>query len=654
MPIRCALSHGLRLSPILVFVLAACAWWVAAPVEAREDAKAQRVLFVKVESALKVGNRGLLKRHRAELQNYPLYPYLVRQDLHRRLANVKEDELIGFLNTYGGSVPVAEKLRHRWLKQLARRGRWNSFVDHYQESATVENKDNRCRYASALIHAQRRPQAEEWVKSLWLVDFSQPPQCDFAFKWGFEQGVLTDDLVWDRLLLVWAKGKARLTDYLGGRLSPDVRRWFVLLKQARYHPERTALKVRQHLAAAPYARDIMLFSLRRLLAKDVNKAGKVWEKIRRNCGVCDQLRVIEKEIGIKAAKRLMPTAAYHWLSQLPVELRDNEVRYWRIRAALREQKWERVIVSIDELTPQQRAFPQWQYWRAYALAALGQRKQARDSWRQLAKHDHYYGYLAADHVNAHYAHNFESLEFSDAEMASLDAYPAVARMRELIALKRPFDASRELLLLLDDLDAQTKLKLAAAATRWRWPIGAIRSIASSATTRHLRERFPMPYRSLIEDESRRSNVPMEWIYGIMRRESAFVERIRSPAGALGLMQLRPGTAQAVSSQLGMGKMTHRSILSPQTNVRLGTDYIKKLFRRNNRNLVFGLAGYNAGPTNVRRWMSKAPVADLAVWVDTIPFDETRLYVRAVLFYMLAYRHRLNKPSIRMKDLIRGR
>ncbi len=657
-----SLSHARAVSRVWLVGLVMASLFMAPVSQAREDGwiEKKRALFVEVESALKAGNRGPFKRHRETLATYPLYPYLVSRDLQGRLARVGEREMAGFLEAYGGTVPVAEKLRHRWLAQLARRGRWGRFLEHYRESVTVENKGNRCSHAFALIRSGRARQAEEQVRALWLVDFSQPPQCDLVFKWGFDQGVLTDDLVWDRALLAWGRGRVGLTDYLGGKLKGDARRWFNSLKQARYHPERTALEMRRQMGASPYAGDVMTFALRRLIRKDIAGAGAVWSRIKRGCGACLGLRTVEKEIGIAAARRLMPAEAYRWLSQLPPEYRDDESRYWRIRAALRMQAWKRVLASIDDLQGGGRSFFQWRYWRAHALSSLGRRDEAHQIWGRLSQQDDYYGYLSADRLGKSYSHSWVPLEFTEAEMAALDAYPAVARIRELLILDRPFDASRELLVLLEYLGARTKLKLAVAAGRWQWPIGAIRSIASSregggaddTVSLHFLQRFPTPYREIIEAESRRNEVPVEWIYGVMRRESAFVERIKSPAGALGLMQLRLSTAQAVASRLGLGKVSSRRVLLPKINVRLGAAYIRQLYRKSGGNFAVSLAGYNAGPTNARRWLKNAPVDDAAVWIDTIPIDETRLYVRAVLFYALVYRHRLGKPQMRLRELIK--
>ena len=650
------LSHVPAAVRTLPFCLLAASLFVAAAAAAADGEKLekQRALFLEVESALKGGRRQPLRRHREALESYPLYPYLVYQDLRNRLAAAGEKEVTAFLDAYGGKLPVAEKLRHRWLTQLARRGRWTRFLEYYRESVTVENKDNRCYYATALIHGGRNVQAAEQVKSLWLVNFSQPSACDFVFDWGFRQGVVTDELVWKRALLAWERGRGGLVDYLGGKLKGDARRWFGSLKRARFHPRQTALKMADEFTTSPlYAGDVMVFALRRLTRKDAIQAGETWDEIKRRCSACFARRAVEKEIGVAAATKLAPDEAYRRLSQLPREYHDQASRYWRVRAALRLRDWRRVLAGVDALPSEERSAAQWSYWRARALAELSRHNEANRIWSRLARDDGYYGYLSADRLGKPYVYDLRPLAFTEAEMAALDAYPTVARMRELLIFDRPFAANRELLLALEYLDAATKLKLGVAADRWQWPMGAIRSLASGASERNFLQRFPMPYRGLVEKESRRAKVPMEWIYGIMRRESAFVKDVKSSAGALGLMQVRLGTARAVGARLGLGKLSAGKVLSPQTNVRLGTAYIKQLHRKNDGNLALSLAGYNAGPTNVRRWLKTASVPDVEIWVDTIPFEETRLYVRAVLFYALLYRRLLDQPPMRLRELMRG-
>ena len=620
----------------------------------RDEYRRQRALFTEVEDALKRGDRRPFLRHGQTLAAYPLYPYLVYQDLHNRLSRAGHEEVEVFLQRYGDDVALADKLRDGWLVKLARQARWRSFLHHYKESPVVVGKENRCNYAHALIRTGQTQPAYAALEALWLVDFSQPKQCDPVFRHGFEQGIIDDDLIWRRALLVWDRGQGKLMDYLGSKLRSAPAHWFDLLKRARRDPRQVALTVGDRWSGSPYAEDVLVFAMRRLIRQDVIEAEQVWRKVKSTCAGCLSSAELEGDMGITAAKRLMPREAYRLLSGLPRQHHTQATRHWRVRAALRAGEWQRVLDALDGLQTEERVLAQWSYWRAHALAASGRHGEARSIWERLASDDDYYGYLSSDRLNQAYPYAMSRIRLYPGDMTNLMTnHPAVARIHELLILGRSVDANRELLTLLERFGATEKLQFAALADRWLWPIGAIRSLAESDHSRLLVERFPLPYRDLVSEESQRNGVPAEWIYGIMRRESAFVEDIKSPAGALGLMQLLPATARQTASRLGMGKLSTYGILSPRTNIRLGTTYIKNLHRRNEGNFAVSLAGYNAGPTNARHWLNTAPVSDMAVWVDTIPFDETRRYVRAVLFYTLVYRHRLGKPPVRLRELMNG-
>ena len=620
----------------------------------REQYQRQRALFTEVEGALKRGDRQPFLRHGRGLAAYPLYPYLVYQDLLNRLSHTRHENIEAFLQRYGDEMPLADKLRHRWLEQLAQQGRWSSFLLYYKESPVVIGKENRCNHARALIHTGQVQQARAALEALWLVNFSQPKQCDPVFRYGFERGIIDDRLVWQRALLVWGRGEEKLMEYLGNKLRGAPRHWFDALREARRNPRQVATMLGNQWSGSPYARDVLVFAMRRLIRQDVVEAERVWREIKSTCAGCLLPGEVERDMGIAAAQRLLPQEAYRLLSGLPRQYHTQASRYWRVRAALRTEEWQLVLAALDDLEAKERTLSQWSYWQARALAASGKHREARSIWEQLASGDDYYGYLSADRLGRAYPYAVSHIKLDSSDVAGLlAAYPAVARIHELLILGRGVDANRELLPLMERFDATERLKFGALADRWSWPIGAIRSLADSDLTRYRVERFPLPYRDLVSAESRRSQVSAEWIYGIMRRESAFVEDVRSSAGALGLMQLLPATARQVGSRLGMRKLSTFEILSPGTNIRLGTTYIKSLHQRNDGNIVVSLAGYNAGPTNARRWLNTTPVSDMAVWVDTIPFDETRLYVRAVLFYALIYRHRLGKSPVRLSELMNG-
>jgi len=240
---------------------------------------------------------------------------------------------------------------------------------------------------------------------------------------------------------------------------------------------------------------------------------------------------------------------------------------------------------------------------------------------------------------------------SAGELAGFERVPAVRRAHEFFRLRRPLDARRELNYLLDGLGAPARMKLALLCRDGGWAAGTVQALAHDDFTGELMLRFPAPWRELVAAEARRAGVPEHWLYGIMRRESAFLPQVRSPVGALGLMQLMPRTARIVARKLRLRKPSRRRLLEPALNIRLGAAYLKHLHNLTGGRLVPALASYNAGYTRAKRWLATAPVHAPDVWVDTIPFDETRLYVRAVLFYMAVYQHKIEGRVTRLASLM---
>ena len=610
----------------------------------------QRALFSKVEGEMKLGRSGLFKRTVSKLSDYPLFPYLKFYELRGRLHSAKENELKNFLYKYAG-VPVTERLRHDWIKHLARRGKWELIVEIYQPPLMLEGKKVTCYYARALIHTERLTELRSMLTNLWTVNFSQPKQCDFVFDWGFVNGYINDELVWQRLLLVIRK-KAGLARYLGGRLSVENRKWYRLLETASVNPEAVLLQIQTTFSSSVFEKDIADFALKRLARKNLKKADRHLKNMFSRCANCAGLYETQRELGILAARQLDVVQAYDWLSSVPAVYHNEQSKYWQIRSALRQEDWPQVLRSIALLDESQRKQPQWRYWHANAMYMTGRVQPALAAWKTLSKLPNYYGYLSADKVNADYQlETVPPINFSEAELRIFSSRAPIARMRELMLLNRPVDTRREFLFIGGKITSEEYLKLANLAEQWEWPDGAIRAIAASDVRTDMRFRFPVPYRDEVQKITKRLKVPEEWIYAIMRRESAFMEKVKSPAGALGLMQLMPNTARIMLSSLKIKGRSQRHILRPDINIRLGSAYFARLYRRYDNEIVPALAAYNAGGTHLSRWLRRSPVDNIEVWVDTIPITETRLYVRAVLFYMIVYTHRLDKTVYRLEEIM---
>lgn len=207
------------------------------------------------------------------------------------------------------------------------------------------------------------------------------------------------------------------------------------------------------------------------------------------------------------------------------------------------------------------------------------------------------------------------------------------------------------------LDERGLAIAATLAQEWGWHDRAIRTANRADALDDLELRFPIAYRDVVEASARAYDLDPGWIYGVMRQESMFVPDARSPAGALGLMQLMPRTGKLVARELNMGHMPASRILDIENNVKLGAGYLRRMLDQNGGNVMLATASYNAGPHRVRQWLPADGAMSADVWANSIPYSETRDYVKNVMTFTTIYEHRLGaKPtrlSARMRDVVSG-
>ena len=613
----------------------------------------QRAVYVKAEQTLEQGQRAFFLRQRDLLSTYPLYPYLLYLDMARRIASVETETIVDFLKVYDGT-PIAEKLRYQWLRHLAARNSWQLYAQHYRTNPYRTDKELACFYAQSLLQSGRLNELRTLTKQLWLVNFSQPSECDAVFLWGKQTQVIDQELIWQRILLVVRGGRLRLADYFAKQLDADARKWYALLKRAHYHPFKALVEIESHPKDSPFLHQVLLYSLFRARNEDLDRTHALWrgmaQSFRPYREVYEQAR---KDLGIAACWQLEPEMGLYYLSSLNTTVADEKFYYWRIRCALRLQKWETVLETIAALDEQDRTSSRWLYWKARALERLGRDEEAIATWRRGASEASYYGYLAADRIGAPYALSTALPDVERATLKTVGDLTAMKRIYEFYYMERVFDARREMLYLLRRVSKDERLGIALLCRQWGWSTCAIEALSDPVFWhKELELRFPMPYRELVGAQARQANLPAHWIYAVMRRESAFMEDIKSPAGALGLMQLMPATARRVAQDVKLSYASNQSLLQPKLNMRLGSTYLRQMYLANGRNWAAALASYNAGPHRVKKWKSQSPVYDTDIWIETIPFAETRRYVRAVLFYTVVYYYKLYDKAIRLKTLVR--
>ncbi len=606
------------------------------------DWRRQRALFLQARSLLYQGRRSRFRRLARRLRHYPLYPYLRYWELRRYLSSRSDREIDRFLARYP-DTPLAGRLRRAWLRHLARRRAWRRFLHDYRPGLSVA-------LDCAALQARMGHRDRGWQEAalrLWNQGHSQPDACDPVFEGLARDGLLTPERRWQRIARAMASGHLSLAGYLARGLDAADRTWVKRWQQAHRHPARS-LRLAIYRHDGPLTRRIVAHALQRLARHDARTAQRLWR--RRYARFHWQRAVrdrILRRIALGAALQGLPEAGA-WLDRLPAAAHTAQTRAWRVRVALARGNWSAVRAAIAAMPASERGRIQWRYWAARAEIARHPDDEPARWLGELAHRRHYYGFLAADRLHWPYRFHHRPSQYPARTLQRLlQRHPALLRARELFRLDLLAAARREWTLALPRLTPAERAQAAVLAHRWGWHDRAIAAAAAAGRLDDLEIRFPTPHRAIIETLARRQRLDPAWIFGILRQESAFMVDARSDAGALGLMQLTPATGRYSARLLRLARPSRRKLLHAEHNLRLGTAYLRRMLERFDHNAVLATAAYNAGPQPVERWRPRGRPLEAARWVETLPYAETRGYVRSVLAFTTVYRQRLGLPLVRL-------
>ena len=397
-----------------------------------------------------------------------------------------------------------------------------------------------------------------------------------------------------------------------------------------------------------------MHAIDRLARKDSLKALEYWNLIRDNFEFTQaQKNQSQLRIALSAALQHEPEARA-LLASLDPSIMNDQAYLWLARIQLRGRDWPGLKETINRMPSHLQQENEWQYWLSRSMEAEGQLVDSLGLLEQLSGKSSYYGFLAADKLNRDYHIEQENAASSEIdEETFLSANPHLLRARELYYLDRLVDAKREWFQALRYLDHDGIKQAATLASRWKWHDSAIRTVAKTPHRNDYSLRFPMPYKRQVLEYAQARELDPSLIYGVMRRESLFDPLARSSVGALGLMQLMPSTARLVARSLGMKRPRKSDILHVENNIRFGTHYLRTVMDRFDNNVALAAAAYNAGPRNVQRWLPRDSSMSADLWVETVPFGETRNYVQAVLAYSTVFDKSLGRNTLmssRMGDI----
>jgi len=291
----------------------------------------------------------------------------------------------------------------------------------------------------------------------------------------------------------------------------------------------------------------------------------------------------------------------------------------------------------------------WRYWQARALAATGKQQQADAIYLALSQYRDYYGFLAAEQINKPYHISSQKLSVPEQTLQQIQQQAVWQRAKELFYLARTAEANREWELATENLKQAELLIVAEMLHRWGWHNRAIATLGLAEAWDYLTLRFPLPYRHLVTNFASHYNLDPAWIYAVIRQESLFQSDARSGAGAQGLMQIMPATARKIARELGAHNHSTAVLSRPEHSIRYGSYYLQQNLNKLQNNLTLATAAYNAGPGRIKEWLPGKDKDSLPadIWVELIPFAETRKYVKRVLEYSAVYEKLLGRPQTPM-------
>lgn len=598
----------------------------------------QRHAFEQAERAYQKGQVALGDRLSKQLTQYPLYPYLRYERLKRRLPHTSPETVAQFLTEYT-DTPMAEWLRTRWLFQLARTERWDDFLAFYQPSTEVELQ---CYHRRALLAKNQTVAAFADLATLWNRGHSLPKTCDPVFQqWINAQG-LPPELVWARVKQVMAGSKdSALLNYLNDFLSLEQQQALELWRRLIIDP-----RALQQTISFPqdnaFVNTVLMQTLAQLARLDPHLAIAEWQRLKTSGHQFSAAEQVELAtlIAIRLAWQHDPDAQ-SWLAAALRLSRDPLLYQWQIRVALWYHDWETVIVVYSTMPPMLAQHPIWRYWYARALEASAGLSAALPLYYGLRTEAGYYGIQTRLRLNSSPLIPHQSPPYDPELVAVLEHSPGIQRALEFKALKRPAAARREWNQAMSTWSDPQLIAAAALATREQWPDRAIAALGRASPHQDSQTLYPLAFLSEVQSAAHNQGLDPAWLLGVIRQESAFMADVGSGAGALGLMQLMPATANALHTP--PGSLSTYDILKPAQNIALGSLYLKKLMDRYDDQAVLAIAAYNAGPSRVDRWLPPRLWMTPDVWIDNIPFLETRQYVKNVMAHTLYYQARLEQP-----------
>lgn len=617
-------------------------------------------LFIQARNYYQQRQLSALKQVAEQLdhQAYPLSGYVRYWQLLLQLNETSDETFSSLLAQYA-DYPFSQKIAAEWLKQLAKRQQWDAFFDRWDQLSTGNTGHQLASLDKDLTlqclalqgrYLRNDTLALMQAKVVWDEQYDSPAACQTLFDWMQQQQILSTDDIWKKIRnslrdLQFNTAKAALQRL--GPLSAQQQKKFELLS---LQPQ--ALFQGHFSATTRLERELAIYALGRMAKRDWQKTQAYVHKISANFNA-DEQQALALRLATAAAYNLQDNALALF-EQL--ERQGQAIPYdaaaitWKARAALRAKQWERLITCIQHMPNSMQQEPNWRYWLARAYREKRDMVNANAIWQELSKQKHFYGVLAQEELGMATMADAATYVPTSAEIETFYQMPAVQRTVLLDKLGLRWEARAEWNAMLANLSDKQLIAAADIAYRLGWLDVSIHTMEQTQYLHNDVLRYPMPFRDLVERFAQTQQIDAAWVYGLSRQESRFNLQARSGVGASGMMQVMPATAKWIAKRNGWKEAKPEQLQQVETNIQLGTYYLRYTLDRFSGQTPLATAAYNAGPSRVMHW-ANATELEGAIYAETIPIVETRLYVQKVMLNTYRYAQRLGKSSISLKQLL---
>ncbi|MCE9954046.1 transglycosylase SLT domain-containing protein [Aeromonas allosaccharophila] len=599
---------------------------------------ADQTLYRQAYDAVRANDQARFQQIRARLTHYPLLPYLDYYQLAFRPGAADYNDVTRFIRQHG-DTPQSNRLERSYLTYLAQSQQWSQFLRFYP--AKPSSTDLLCMHYQALYYTGKPKEALQGAGKIWMSGQSRPDACSPLFQLWQASGQRIQQKIWQRMTLAFEAENPNLIRHLGATLGSGLQSYGDQMVTLFEQPAKAMNPA--YFSNNPYSRKLLSLGLTRYANQEPESVLRQLALFRSRFGLTQaEVKPVERAI----ARRLLldrAIAQRSWVDSTVKKLADPDITELRARLAIWEQDWRGLSGWVKMMPMARQKEDRWRYWMARSLEVQGQQKPARDLYLETANLRGFYGFMAAQRTGVPYRIKNQSVKHVPDWRTASQRWPFLLRVRELLSMNEIAAARSEWIHNMDRNPVAQRIEFGHIALNQGWHELAILASIRAEAWDALDLRFPLPLKRTFSQMAQERTMNTSLLYAISRQESALYPQAQSPVGARGLMQLMPATAKETAGKLGVPYRNEQQLFDPAMNIRLGSAYLKRLLDVYDGNRILAAAAYNAGPGRVKRWRDQSDNKPMDVWVESIPYKETRNYVQNVLSFDLIYQHKLQQP-----------